>query len=72
VLGISAADGAPELLGGFKDGDKLSEYALVPTATLVSMGVVSGADGFLSPQSAITRAQMAKILCSVINYGGQS
>lgn len=72
AMGISAADGAQELLGGFKDGDKLSEYARVPTATLVSMGVVSGADGFLSPQSAITRAEMAKILYSAINHGAQT
>lgn len=61
-LNIAYTDALPDSLGAFNDKDKLSEYAAIPTATLVSMGIVSGAYGNLSPADAITRAGMAKIL----------
>ncbi len=61
-LKIAYSDALPDCLGVFNDKDSLSGYAVTPTATLVNMGVVSGAYGNLSPADAITRAGMAKIL----------
>lgn len=66
-LNIPYTDALPDVLGAFNDKDKLSDYAVTPTATLVSMGVVSGAYGNLSPADAITRAGMAKILYEAMN-----
>ena len=66
-LNIPYTDALPDVLGAFNDRDMLSDYAITPTATLVSMGVVSGAYGNLSPADAITRAGMAKILYEAMN-----
>jgi beta-glucosidase len=65
-LKIPYADALPDCLGAFSDRDSLSGYAVTPTATLVNMGVVSGAYGNLSPAVAITRAGMAKILFAAL------
>jgi exopolysaccharide biosynthesis protein len=61
-LKISFTDALPDCLSAFGDRDSLSGYAVTPTATLVTMGIVTGAYGNLSPSDAITRAGMAKIL----------
>ncbi|NMA24810.1 MAG: S-layer homology domain-containing protein, partial [Clostridiales bacterium] len=66
-LNIPYTDALPDVLGAFNDRDMLSDYAITPTATLVSMGVVSGAYGNLLPADAITRAGMAKILYEAMN-----
>ncbi len=66
VLGKTYPDASTELLAGFADGAAVSEWARVPTSTLISLGVVSGANGALLPADAMTRAQMAKILDTVI------
>jgi exopolysaccharide biosynthesis protein len=68
VLKITAADGTTDNLKDFKDKSNLSEYAVTPTATLVSMGIVSGASKKLTPAGAITRAEMAKILFMLTGY----
>jgi len=63
VLGINYLDGDGTVLGGFPDSASVSDYALTPTATLVSIGFVSGSDGMLLPSNNLNRAQTAKILC---------
>lgn len=62
VSGMDITDGSISVLDAYIDGSMVSEYAQVPTATLIKMGIVNGADGQLSPTASLTRAQMAKIL----------
>jgi hypothetical protein len=66
ILNKEYEDGALVDLDGFADADMADEYAVVPTATLVRLGVVDGMDGMLSLHSTLTRAQMAKILALVL------
>ncbi len=61
-LNIAYTDAPTDCLAEFNDMSAVSGYALTPTATLVNMGVVTGAYGNLMPADAITRAGMAKIL----------
>ena len=62
ILGKEYTDGDWDQLADFPDADTLDEYALIPTMTLIKLGVVEGMDGIISPHSTLTRAQMAKIL----------
>ena len=66
LLGKRYTDGTAEDLAGFPDADMLDEYAVIPTATLIDLGIVNGMNGKLSPQSTLTRAQMAKVLAIVL------
>lgn len=66
ILNKEYADGAGEDLAGFPDADSLAEYAVIPTATLIKLGVVEGMNGILSPLTTLTRAQMAKVLTVVL------
>ena len=66
LLGKQYIEGTFEDLTQFPDAELLDEHAIVPTATLVMLGVVEGADGFLMPSETLTRAQMAKILAVVL------
>ena len=66
-LNIPYTDATSDCLAMFADTASVSDYAITPTATLVTMGVVSGAYGNLSPADAITRAGMAKILYTATN-----
>ena len=59
-------DGAPEELDRFPDAGEVSDYAVIPTATLIKLGVVEGSDGMLIPLETLTRAQMAKVLAVVL------
>ena len=59
-------DGDAADLAGFPDADSLDDYAVIPTATLICLGIVDGLNGTLSPQSTLTRAQMAKVLAVVL------
>ena len=59
-------DGTAEDLAGFPDAGLLDDYAAIPTATLIALGVVEGMDGILSPDTTLTRAQMAKVLAVVL------
>lgn len=60
---------AADILDLFTDGDTVSEYARVPAAYLVELGIVSGANGNIAPQAQITRSEMAKILCTALTWG---
>jgi len=66
VLGFNDSDGAPELLEKFTDNESVSDYARVPMATLISLGIVEGSGGRLAPQDHIRRCEMAKVLCVAI------
>jgi hypothetical protein len=66
-LKIPYNDAAADCLSAFTDNISVSGYAVTPTATLVNMGIVSGAYGKLQPAEAITRAGMAKILYEALN-----
>jgi len=61
-LGISYSNGLTSSLSAFSDASAVSEYAKLPTATLIKLGVVSGSGGKLNPNSELTRGEMAKIL----------
>ena len=61
-LNIDYSDGDASDLEGFPDRDLVDDYAVIPTATLIKLGVVEGSNGKLIPQNTLTRAQMAKVL----------
>ena len=54
------------ILREFADYYTVAEFAVVPTATLIRLGIVSGSNGRLLPESGLTRAQMARILAAVL------
>jgi hypothetical protein len=66
VLDKQFADGTAEDLERFPDADLLDDYAVIPTATLISLGIIEGSDGRLIPHNTLTRAQMAKVLAMVL------
>jgi len=66
LLGKEFKDGVPDDLVGFPDAGALSDYAVIPAATLVRLGIVEGSDGLLEPLSGFTRGQMAKLVASVL------
>ena len=70
LLGIALPDGYEPVLEGFADAESVASYAQTPTAVLIALGVVGGADGKLTPQSHLTRAQMAKILSVTLGLRG--
>ena len=66
-LGVTFTDGDLGLLAGFTDSETLIDYAKTPAATLISLNIVSGADGKLNPKGELTRAQMARMICSALD-----
>ncbi|UOO38593.1 phosphodiester glycosidase family protein [Oscillospiraceae bacterium CM] len=66
ALKHSLPDAPASALAAYSDYQSVADYATVPTATLVSAGVISGAGGKLLPKANITRGEMAKILDVVI------
>ena len=50
------------LLGAFADADQVTDYAQDAVGALVGAQVISGSDGKLLPQAAVTRAEMAVML----------
>ena len=62
ILDKQYTDGTEIELEGFPDAEMIDDYAIIPTATLIELGVVDGMNGFLEPYGTLTRAQMAKIL----------
>jgi len=66
IIGIDVQSGTSEDLASFPDADEVADFAVVPTATLIRLGIVEGADGLLIPESTLTRAQMAKVLTMVL------
>ena len=67
MLGRVLAASASCDLSGFADGGQVSSWASPYVQTLVSMGIVEGSGGKLTPKSDITRAAAAKLLVEV--YG---
>ena len=65
-IGVKYTDGTAEDLEGFPDADLVDDYAVIPVATLIRLGVVEGSNGMLIPQNTMTRAQMAKVLAVVL------
>ena len=66
ILDKQYEDGSFEDLAWFPDAHMLEDYAAIPTATLIRIGIVEGMDGYLSPDSTMTRAQMAKVVTMVM------
>ncbi len=62
VFGIKYSDGTAADLAVFPDNGTVSDFAKVPTATLINLGYVGGSDGNIVPHGKLTRAQMSKIL----------
>lgn len=59
-------DGKSAVLNGFTDGDQVSDWAKGAVAALVEGGYVGGAQGKLNPQSSITRAEFAQVMCNLV------
>ena len=56
---------------GFSDDEEISDYARDAVAYLSDYGVINGfSDGSFRPKGYLTRAQAAKIICTIINLGG--
>ena len=70
ILGKQYHDGTPGDLELFEDAAELADGAVVPAATLVALGIVEGTGGGLEPLSGFTRAQMAKLVASVLQLQG--
>ena len=62
LLNVPFADGSAEDVSAFPDAGEVADFAILPTATLINLGVVAGSDGMLLPRESLSRAQMAKIL----------
>lgn len=59
-------DGKSAALNGFTDGDQVSDWTKGAVAALVEGGYVGGAQGKLNPQSSITRAEFAQVMCNLV------
>ena len=66
ALGVNYTEGDTAVLSGFADGGAVAEWARPAAATLVANGVVEGSGSGLNPTGSLTRAEMAKMLASVI------
>ena len=55
------------VLNAFSDAGEMAAYAQTPAATLVSLKIVSGSDGKISPKENLTRAQMACMICLALD-----
>ena len=66
ILGKEYVNGTEEDLADFPDVDLLDSYAVIPTATLVGLGIIEGDRGKIAPHNTLTRAQMAKVVALVL------
>ena len=66
ALGKRYEDGSFQDMEKFPDAGLVADYAVIPTETLINLGVVEGSDGMLIPEETLTRAQMAKVLAVVL------
>jgi hypothetical protein len=66
VFGVEYTNGTAEDISRFPDAGTVDDYAVVPIATLVTLGTIEGSDGMLIPHSNMTRAQMAKVLADIL------
>ena len=65
MLGRVLADQVSQDLSGFDDSSLISDWALPYVETMVGLNVVEGSEGKLSPKSAITRGEAAKLLAEI-------
>lgn len=65
---IELGDGDPAVLEQFSDGERVAEYARIPTAVLVELGLVGGNTDGLSPGDSLTRAEMAALMHRVMEF----
>ncbi len=56
------------VLDGFKDNDKISDWARVSVAAIVSNGYVAGANGYINPLNNISRAEFAVVIDRLVKY----
>ena len=66
ILNKQFTAGVEEDLEQFPDADQVNDFAVIPTATLIKLGIVEGSDGMLIPHDTMTRAQMAKVITMVL------
>ena len=66
VIGTEFEAGTAKDLADFPDAGDVADFAVIPTATLIRLGIVEGSNGLLIPNSTLTRAQMAKVLAMVL------
>jgi len=66
ILDKQFVAGTEEDLEAFPDADTVGEFAVVPIATLIRLGIVEGSNGLLIPHETMTRAQMAKVIAMVL------
>ena len=56
------------VVDAFKDGDKVASWAKEAVAAIVSGGYVAGADGYINPESNISRAEFAVVMSRLVSY----
>ena len=54
-----------DALSRFSDADSVSSWAKPAITAMVELGVIDGSGGKLQPQGNVTRAQVAKMLCTM-------
>lgn len=65
----SSQDASAEVLAGFKDKDKIADWAKNFVSQVVEMGIMTGQNGYLKPQSNASRAEAAVLLFKFIENG---
>lgn len=68
LLDIQCEDGNSDILRSYSDYASISSYALTPTATLVSQGIVSGKGEGIDPAGKLTRVEMAALLYKLLHF----
>jgi trimeric autotransporter adhesin len=53
-------------ISGFSDASQVSDYAVIPVATLVKTGIVGGSAGALHPKAMVSRAEIAVMLYRIL------
>lgn len=56
------------VLDEYKDGAKVASWAKEAVAAIISNGYVAGADGFINPESNISRAEFAVVMNRLVSY----
>ena len=55
-------------LDAFGDQDRIAEYAKTAMASMVSAGIIKGADGSVNPLGNATRAEVAVMCARMLNF----
>ena len=64
---LALEDGTATDLGAFVDASQLSTWALGPVSAMARAKYATGANGRLSPQATITRAETAALLAKIVS-----